>query len=290
MNDVAARRADLDRRAAGRTVSTLFADTVAAHPDRVALRWRDAEGDTWHQLTWAEYADHALRLAGPLGDLGIGHGDRVVLMVRNRPEFHVADIAVVLCGATPISIYNSSAPDQVHYLAAHSEAKAAIVEDRGYLERVLAVRGDLADLDHVIVIDEPEPAAMPAGVLRWRDLLAHDPVELATAVARARPGDLATVIYTSGTTGPPKGVMLDHTNICWTVEGYIDMIGTDPSGWRVVSYLPMAHVAERMSSHYLGIAAPFEVTTCPEPGSVSGYLPHVRPQSFFAVPRVWEKF
>src|SRR5260221_9939024 len=99
MNDVAAQRADLDRRAAGRPVSPLFADTVEAHPDRVALRWRDADGDTWHELTWAEYADQALRLAGALADLGIGHGDRVVLMVRNRPEFHVADIAVVLCGA-----------------------------------------------------------------------------------------------------------------------------------------------------------------------------------------------
>ncbi len=288
MTDVATHRADLDRRAAGRTVATLFQATVAAHPDRGALRWRDADGETWHELTWAQWADQATRLAGALGELGVGRGDRVVLMMRNRPEFHVADIAVVLCGATPISIYNSSAPDQVQYLAGHSEATVAIVEDAAYLERVLSVRRDLPALDHVAVVDHD--GAAPAGVLRWHDLLAHAPVDLATAVTIAKPEDLATVIYTSGTTGPPKGVMLDHANVCWTVEGYLDMLQKDPTGWRVVSYLPMAHIAERMSSHYLAIAAPFEVTTCPDAGAVSGYLPHVRPESFFAVPRVWEKF
>jgi long-chain acyl-CoA synthetase len=83
--------------------------------------------------------------------------------------------------------------------------------------------------------------------------------------------------------------VLDHTNICWTVQSYYDTLGTDPTGWRCVSYLPMAHIAERMSTHYLGIACGFEVTTCPEPGQVAGYLAQVRPQSFFAVPRVWEK-
>jgi long-chain acyl-CoA synthetase len=83
--------------------------------------------------------------------------------------------------------------------------------------------------------------------------------------------------------------MLDHANICWTIESYRATIGVDVTGWRVVSYLPMAHIAERMSSHYLGIASGFEITTCPEPTLVAHYLPQVRPQSFFAVPRVWEK-
>jgi long-chain acyl-CoA synthetase len=137
------------------------------------------------------------------------------------------------------------------------------------------------------VIEEPV-GGLPAGVLGWDSLLAHSPLDLDAASGIARAADLATVIYTSGTTGPPKGVMLDHANIVWTVDCYRATVDVEP-GWRAVSYLPMAHIAERMTSHYLAIASPFEVTTCPEPGQVVSYLGAVRPQTFFAVPRVWEK-
>jgi long-chain acyl-CoA synthetase len=267
------------------TVTRQFAETVAAYGSATALRWKD--GDGFAEWTWSEYAERAARLAGALGELGIGPGDRVVLLMRNRPEFHVADVAVMLCGATPISIYNSSAPDQIHYLAGHCHAVAAIVEDGVYLDRLLGVRGDLPVLRHVVVIDEPA-SGVPTGVLGWAELLTHSPVDLETATAIAKPSDLATVIYTSGTTGPPKGVMLDHANIQWTVECYRATVDVHP-GWRAVSYLPMAHIAERMTSHYLGIASSFEVTTCPDPGQIVLYLGAVRPQTFFAVPRVWEK-
>jgi long-chain acyl-CoA synthetase len=267
------------------TVTRQFVETVAAYRDRTALRCKDGEG--FREWTWAEYADRAARLAGALGDLGIGAGDRVVMLMRNRPEFHVADIAVMLCGATPISIYNSSAPDQIQYLAGHCRAVAAIVEDGAYLDRLLSVRADLPSLRHVAVIEEPA-GGKPAGVLGWDEMLGHAPVDLDAAAGIARPSDLATVIYTSGTTGPPKGVMLDHANIVWTVDCYRATVDVEP-GWRAVSYLPMAHIAERMTSHYLGIASSFEVTTCPDPGQIVLYLGAVRPQTFFAVPRVWEK-
>jgi long-chain acyl-CoA synthetase len=267
------------------TVTRQFVETVDAFGSRTALRWK--VGDGFGEWTWDDYAARATRLAGALGELGIGAGDRVVLLMRNRPEFHVADVAVMLCGATPISIYNSSAADQVHYLAGHCAAVAAIVEDGAYLDRLLSVRSDLPKLRHVVVIDDP-PDGRPAGVLGWSELIAHAPVDLDTAAGIAKPSDLATVIYTSGTTGPPKGVMLDHANIEWTVDCYRAAVDVQP-GWRAVSYLPMAHIAERMSSHYLGIATAFEVTTCPDPGQVVVYLGAVRPQTFFAVPRVWEK-
>ena len=267
------------------TVTRQFAETVAAYGDETALRWKDGEG--FSEWTWADYAERAARLAGALGELGIGRGDRVVLLMRNRPEFHVADVAVMLCGATPISIYNSSAPDQIQYLAGHCNAVAAIVEDDVYLQRLLAVRDSLPSLRHVAVIDEPA-GGVPAGVLGWHALLEHSPVDLYQASGIAETADLATVIYTSGTTGPPKGVMLDHANIMWTVDCYRATVEVEP-GWRAVSYLPMAHIAERMTSHYLAIASAFEVTTCPEPGQVVSYLGATRPQTFFAVPRVWEK-
>jgi long-chain acyl-CoA synthetase len=276
----------LDERAAGQTVGQLFRATVAARLDAVALRWKD--GEEWRELTWRAYADQVARVAAGLRSLGVERGDRVVLMMRNRPEFHVADVAVLALGATPISIYNSSAPEQIQYLAQHCGARAGVFEDIGYLERVLKVRSELPGLRELAVIDDDDGLA-PREIARYGDLMTLAPLDLDKEIAGAQPEDLATVIYTSGTTGPPKGVTLDHANICWTVECYRAALGVDPTGWRAISYLPMAHIAERMSSHYLGLASGFEVTTCPEPGQVAQYLPQVRPNTFFAVPRVWEK-
>ena len=271
----------------GHTVATRFRDTVRAHPDRVALRWKD--GDAWGELTWSEYGDRACRLAAALATAGVVHGERIVLMMRNRPEFHIADMAAVLLGATPVSIYNSSAPEQVQYLTSHCGAVAAIVEDVDYLERVLKVRDEIPTLATIAIIDDPD--ARPSDeVLRWDTLLAHDPVDLDAAASIARAEDLATIIYTSGTTGPPKGVVLDHANVVWTVQSLLSCWDeNDPFFSRMVSYLPMAHIAERMVSHYQGIVGAFEVTSCPEPSQIGSYFSEVRPEIVFGVPRVWEK-
>jgi long-chain acyl-CoA synthetase len=270
------------------TLATVFRDTVRAHPDRVALRWKD--GDGWGEWTWSDYADRACRLAASLAGLGVVPGERVVLMMRNRPEFNIADMATVLLGATPVSIYNSSAPEQVQYLASHCGAVVAIVEDVEYLERILKVRDEVPTLDHVAIIDDDGRA--PDDVLHWDALLAAEPLDLDTAAKTAKPDDLATIIYTSGTTGPPKGVMLDHANIVWTVASLLGCWtddDPDPRRSRMVSYLPMAHIAERLTSHYQGLVAAFEVTSCPEASQIGKYLAEVRPEIFFGVPRIWEK-
>jgi long-chain acyl-CoA synthetase len=276
--------AELSALVAGRTVPRLFAAAVAEHPDAVALRWKD--GDAWAEWTWREYADRACRVAAGLAGLGIGRGDRIVSMMRNRPEFHVVDTAALLLGATPISIYNSSAPEQIEYLMGHCRARLAVLEDHDYLARVTQVRHALPALEAIVLVD----GDAPDGVVALDDLLGAEPVALSRASEVAQPDDLVTVIYTSGTTGPPKGVMVDHANVCWTIESLRLAFGDhDPTRSRVVSYLPMAHIAERMTSHYQAMAFGYEVTTCPETGAVAQYFAAVRPQIVFAVPRVWEK-
>jgi long-chain acyl-CoA synthetase len=277
--------AEIDAAVAGATVTTAFRDTVRANPDRVALRSYD--GDTATELTYAQYAERACRLAASLAAHGVGRGDRVVLMMSNRPEFHIADVAAMLCGATPISIYSSSSPEQIAYLVSHSKARFAIVEHEGYLTSMLSVHADLPTLEQITVVEPP--AVLPEGVLLWDDQFALDPVDLDTAAAIAEPADLATVIYTSGTTGPPKGVMLDHGGVMWTASSLVERFGFDVDGMRLVSYLPMAHIAERMTSHYAAIIHGYEITTCPEAGKVTQWLTRARPEIFFAVPRVWEK-
>ena len=273
---------------AGQTVTTRFRDTVRECADRVALRWKD--GDGWGEWTWRDYADRACRVAAALSELGVVPGERVVLMMRNRPEFHVADLGVLLLGATPVSIYNSSAPEQVQYLVSHCGAVVAIVEDVDFLERILKVRDELPMLAHIVIIDDDGRA--PDDVLPWAELLAPDPLDLDRAAEIAKPDDLATIIYTSGTTGPPKGVMLDHANVVWTVESLLGCWSEgdpEPRYSRLVSYLPMAHIAERMVSHYQGVFAGFEVTTCPDASQIGKYLTEVRPEILFGVPRIWEK-
>jgi long-chain acyl-CoA synthetase len=266
---------EIDARAAGRTVLSYFADTVSRKSGNLALRQR--VDDAWVEWTWAEMADQALRVAGALRALGVAAGDRVVLMMQNRPEFHVADIGILLAGATPISIYNSSSAEQIAYLVGHARARLAIVEEGDLLARFAAARPELPDIEHLFSLERD-----------WGGLLEAEPVDLDEAVATATPDGLATVIYTSGTTGPPKGVQISHRNVAWTVESYRALLG-DLEGYRTVSYLPMAHIAERLHSHYLGVASGFEVTPCPQLDQLGEYLRLVHPQTMFGVPRVWEK-
>lgn len=276
--------AELEAEVVGQTVATRFADTVRRNGSAVALRAK--VGDDWVETTFEEYARSACRVAAALTKLGIGRGDHVALFMRNMPEFHIADMGVVLAGATPFSIYNSSSPEEVAYLLGHSEAKVVIAEDIGFLSRVIAVRSELSELRTLVIID---PSDAPADAVLWSEIMNEEPVDLEAASIVVQPSDLATIIYTSGTTGPPKGVMIDHANVCFTAESLRMTWDIDLAGRRIVSYLPMAHIAERMVSHYQNALLGVEVTACPDPGRIAQYLTEVRPEILFAVPRIWEK-
>jgi long-chain acyl-CoA synthetase len=278
---------DMAAQVEGQTVVRWLRRNVADAPDRVALRRMRPDGSDVEEWTWGRVGTDSTRLARAFGRLGLERGDRALLFLRNRPEFHLADLGALLAGGTPLSIYNSSAPEQVGYLASHSRARIAVVDDIGFLERLLKVRDELPDLRTVVVVDDPDGLA-PAGVVRFADLFGDDPVDLDAAVAAVRPDDLATVIYTSGTTGPPKGVLLDHANLAWQSAGYAALIGPQPDP-RAVSYLPMAHIAERVVTHYAWLWLRSEVTCCPDQTTLGAYLAAVRPTSLFGPPRVFEK-
>ncbi len=272
---------ELTRAVEGQTVAERFLRTVEANGDRVALRQKRAD-DGWDEWSFREYGQHVAGAAAHLRGLGVKPGDRVVLMMRNIVDFHMLDMAAVFCGATPISIYNSSSPEQVAYLAGHCDANVAIVEDQGFHERFLKVRDELPALREIVDLSADGTA---------EEVFHGGSIDLAEAAGLVTPDTLATVIYTSGTTGPPKGVMITHYNVCWTAESLRRTFGDDIDlrGMRLVSYLPMAHIAERMTSHYSQAIQGYEVTSCPEPGQLAGYLREVRPQIVFGVPRVWEK-
>ncbi|MFP6663253.1 MAG: AMP-dependent synthetase/ligase [Deltaproteobacteria bacterium] len=266
------------------TIPTAFLATVREHGALTALRWKKDDG-SFGSWTYNEYADLVARVAGGLAARGLGHGDRIVLMMRNIPEFHVIDTAAYFLGATSISIYNSSPTEQVIYLVNHCEAKMGFVEDEQFLSRFREARPSLSSLQSLGSLRDAAEENFT-----WEDLIGSDPIDLEQAAQTAKPDDLATMIYTSGTTGPPKGVMLTHRNIVWTAASMLKVLDwNDPAGKKLVSYLPMAHIAERMVGQYQPLLMGFTVTTCPEPRLVADYAREVRPNYFFGVPRIWEK-
>jgi long-subunit acyl-CoA synthetase (AMP-forming) len=263
------------------TVAEAFARTVRAVPDRVALRTRGGA----QEITWSQYGDLVDRLALGLRALGLGRGDTIALMLTNRPEFHLSDAAALSLGASPFSLYQTLAPDQIAYQLTDSNARILITEP-AFLDNVLEARKSVPAVKHVVLVDR----GAEGGLLSFDELLQTegDAEEVANARAAVEPDDLLTLIYTSGTTGPPKGVQITHGNIMSAMHALEEAIDF-PEGSRVVSYLPMAHIAERATGHYLPIVLGHTVTCCPNPREVIAYLPEVRPTWFFAVPRIWEK-
>jgi long-chain acyl-CoA synthetase len=261
------------------TLTEALRRTAAANGEVVALRTVDDA----QALTWAQVLERVDAIAQGLAGLGVGRGDAVALMLRNRIEFHLVDLAAAMLGAIPFSIYTTYPAADVRYLLEDSGARVAITE-QALLEVVRTAAG--ADtLEHVIVVD----GDAADGTLALADVEGtNSAFDVAAAAAAVAPDDLLTIIYTSGTTGPPKGVQLSHRGVMATAAATEQIVPLHPGG-RVISWLPAAHIAERMAHHYIPIAYAGTVTICPDPSTVVSYLPRVRPTWFFAVPRVWEK-
>ncbi len=280
--DVAAR---LDRLVAERTVPAEFLDTARAHLDRIALRWK--EGTTWRELSWGEYCDRVARVAGGLVALGAGPGDRIVLHLPNSPEFHIIDMAIMAIGATPVSIYTTASAAQIDHIVDDTNAFMAFAYDSESLDRLWA-SDVVREFDLPIVVIDPE--GVSSEHLSLSELLTAEPIDLDAMIAELDPQSEATIIYTSGTTGPSKGVVLSHRNLLWATHSLRLALGDrDMAGKRIISYLPLAHIAERSTTHYAAASAGYEVTTCPDTSQLAEHLREVRPHLLFGVPRVWEK-
>jgi len=206
-------------------------------------------------------------------------------MLVNRPEFHFADAAAMHLGAVAFSVYNTYTADQIEFQVSDAASRVFVTE-RAFLDTVLAVRERCAELEHVVVVDgEGEEGTLTLEDVEAR---AEPDFDFAAAWEAVEPDDVLTLIYTSGTTGDPKGVQLTHANELAAGRSF-DQIVVFPDGARVISWLPMAHIAERSCSHYLAVMFGFTSTCCPDPKRIGEYLSEVRPSWFFSVPRIWEK-
>jgi long-chain acyl-CoA synthetase len=265
------------------TMCEAFQLTVAAAPEQVALR---TIGDGI-SITFAEYAERVERIAGALQALGVGRGDTVGFMLINRPELHLIDAAAMHLGATPFSIYNTSSPEQIAYLLGDAANKVFVYE-AAFRERAQAAIAQAGAVEHVIALDGAVGDEIPLS-----DLESAEPppgFDFEATWRAVEPADVLTLIYTSGTTGPPKGVQLTHSNElaqCRMLQQASPAFSR--GGGSVISFLPLAHIADRGLTHYAQMAVGTTVTCCPDPAQVFAHVADAHPTRFGAVPRVWEK-
>jgi long-chain acyl-CoA synthetase len=284
-------RADIEGVVAGKTICHLLERNASENPGDPAMSWKGDDG-TWRSMDWREYRDRVAETALGLAELGITRGDTVAIMSSNRPEHIIADQGAVHAGATPTTFYDTLSPEQIEYVATNCEAKVAILENRDYMKRWLEIRDQLDALETIVLMEHADEFE---GVLSWDEVVRRGREALDTEPGRfdelwqvVDPGDVATLIYTSGTTGPPKGVIITHHNILFEAEA-LDRVTGVPDGISGVSYLPLAHIAERLLSIYLPLSKRAHTYFCPDPKQALDYLLEARPSLFFGVPRVWEK-
>jgi long-chain acyl-CoA synthetase len=278
-----------------RTLPALFFLQAARLNDRVALRRK--EYGIWRRISWADYARNARWIAHALIALGIAPGERVAVIGENRPEWLFSDQGILAAGCVTVGIYATSSPEQVQYIVAHSESRIIIIEGEEQLDKLLEVRGSLPRLERIVVMDpEGLRAFSDPQVMMFGELLRagehHErqfPAAVADRIAAIRPDDLAVLIYTSGTTGPPKGTMLSHGNILWELRAACAHVIPAREGDELLSYLPLAHIAERSFSITIATYAGYTVNFAENLDTVPQNLREVRPTIVFAVPRIWEK-
>jgi long-chain acyl-CoA synthetase len=248
-----------------RSLCEAFQMTAERRGDAIAVR--SADGAT--ELTYAQLRDEVERVARGLHRLGVRAGDAVGLMMVNRPEFHVVDLAAIHLGATPFSVYNTSSREQIEFVFGDAGNRLAVVE-RAFAQRI-------PDGPDVVLVEElgglePDPG-----------------LDFEAAWRAVGPDDVLTLIYTSGTTGPPKGVETTHANMLAELRGLDEFNGPVAPG-RTISFLPSAHIADRWASLYTSICTyGHALTCCPDPREVMTVVRDVHPTIFGAVPRVWEK-
>jgi long-chain acyl-CoA synthetase len=262
------------------TLCAAFQATVAAHPDLLALR--SADGAT--ELTFAEYAERVRQIAAGLTSLGVRRGDRVALMMTNRPEFHLIDTAAIHLGATPFSIYATASTEQIAYVLENAGAEVAIVEQQ-FFAAVSAARGASGEPARVVCIDGAPAEAITLAAV---EACGAPDFDFEATWRAVEPSDVLTLIYTSGTTGPPKGVEITHANMLAQCRAVAKRLPIRP-GARMTSYLPAAHIADRWSSHYNSLVFGIQITSVPDARQIAQVIREVRPTIWGAVPRVVEK-
>ncbi|WP_066418123.1 AMP-dependent synthetase/ligase [Halorubrum aethiopicum] len=321
-----AERRFADEVVARETLPRTFERSAARNADRVAQRYKGgvydrslvaadvvdrAPAGDYADLTYAEMRSVVRTLAAGLREVGVDDDTRLAVYAGTRMEWAQVDFAALAAGAVVTTVYASSSPSQVRYLLSDPEATVVVVENRALLEEVLDARDDLEhDLDAIVTMDEVDPESDEHGGADLETVYTLGEVhELGAAAFDAETyeswldatavDDLASLIYTSGTTGKPKGVRLTHDNFRSNVNQCYKRFADRPdrdagvpgigAGSTTLSFLPLAHVFERLAGHYMMFAAGATVGYAESPDTLREDFGLVRPTTTTSVPRVYEK-
>jgi long-chain acyl-CoA synthetase len=255
----------------------------------VAMRAKRA--GTWVELSYRDLGDRIQDLSLGLLELGIRPGDRVAILSENRPEWAIADYACLAACTTDVPIYPTLPTKQVEHNLRDSGAVAVFVSNRSQLDKVLAARGRLPALQHIIAFGED---VAEAGVLSLEQVYARGRAARTSRSSwradalRLRAEDLATLIYTSGTSGEMKGVMLTHGNIASNVTTCCTLFSFTEHD-ECLSFLPLSHIFERMFGHYCMFHSGVVINYAESLESVAADMQRWRPMLMASVPRLYEK-
>ena len=272
-----------------RTLCDIF--TIAAASGKPNLLISKV-GDVWKPISAADFGFTVRALSLGVNGLGIQPGDRVAILSENRPEWAMADYAVLCAGGWSVPIYPTLPAAQIAPLLNDCAARAIFVSNLEQLGKILTIKAQCPSLDHVILIEGSPPGApgfttFHAVVDRGRPTLEMSPGVFEQRAARVKPEDVATIIYTSGTTGEPKGAMLTHANLVSNVVTGCEVIPFTADA-TALSFLPLSHVFERMLDYaYLYKTA--SIAYAESIDKLAANFQEINPECFGAVPRVYEK-
>jgi long-chain acyl-CoA synthetase len=248
-------------------------------PDRVVLT-QPLGGGALRDYTWAQLMDETRRMAAHLQGLGFEPGSRIAILSKNCAHWLMSDFAIWMAGFVSVPLYPTLAAGTIRQILAHSEARLLFVGKLDGWDGMKA--GVPAGLPCIAM-----PLSPPTDFRRWDDVIA------ATAPLPGQPvrpgSELATIMYTSGTTGSPKGVMHSFATFAWSVDDVLKRVPLR-SGARILSYLPLAHVAERTLVEHGLLATGMHVFFAESLDTFAADLQRARPTVLFSVPRLWVKF
>ncbi len=269
---------------------------ASLRPKAIAIRVKEL--GRWREISWQEHAERVESVGRALATFGVGHGDRVLILSENRPEWIVADLAVQGLGATTVGLFPTSPVTEVGPLLQRSGARVAVVEDEEQLDKLLEVRAGSA-LERIVVIDtrgirlleDPASSFEALEALGSRDavqLRSGDLDEWRIAVGRLAPGGVATVAFTPGTSGEPKGALLTNANLAAVAQVGVTEYGLQPDD-RIVSCLPLCEIAERVLVVAQATSAGCTVHFGEGGDALENDIREVRPTVFLGAPRLWQR-
>ncbi len=270
-----------------RSLPAMFFEVATQRAARPFL-WAKRDGK-YHPLSWGEAADAVRRLARGLAALGIEAGDRVALIAENRPEWVIADLAIMAAGAVTVPAYVTNTIDDHRHILGNSGARAAIVSTASLAGRLIPAAAQVPSVRVVIAIEDVGEAPQGLDLHRWDSVLALGDESGDERLAALTPDDTACLIYTSGTGGVPKGVMLSHRNIIANCRGayrLLEMLGLGDD--KFLSFLPLSHSYEHTAGMMFPISLGAEIYFAEGAETLATNLIEVRPTIMTAVPRLYE--